>query len=69
MPTHPSHASPTDEEVRQRVSALQAMAVLDTPPEGYTLNARYKYSVPAPDDASADDIRHRATDRRRRGPA
>jgi len=33
MPRNPSHASPTDEEVRQRVSALQAMAVLDTPPE------------------------------------
>jgi hypothetical protein len=33
MPTHPSHASPTPEEVRQRVAALQATAVLDTPPE------------------------------------
>ena len=28
--------------------------VLDTPPEGYTLKARYKYSVPAPDAASTD---------------
>lgn len=33
MTSHPSHASPTDQEARQRVSALQAMAVLDTPPE------------------------------------
>jgi hypothetical protein len=33
MSTLPSLASPTAAAMRQRVSALQAMAVLDTPPE------------------------------------
>ena len=33
MPTLPSYVTATVDEVRQRVSALQAMAVLDSPPE------------------------------------